>query len=127
MVVVLLSGVAFADDAGLTGIGTMLPATKTGFAVNCAKNQGNVCMGISEAELLNYKGFSANAGLATVLNYGDAVGQIAGSVNYNLGALSKFGIDVPMGNNIEVGLFVSSEIGSNTWSYGPAVMAKIKI
>jgi hypothetical protein len=123
MVVVLLSvaGVALADQTLIS----MLPTTKTGFAVNCAKNAGNVCIGIEEAELACYKGVSVNLGAATQLN-ADAKGVVAASLNYNLGSLTNYGINVPQGDKIEVGLFADRDFDTRTFAYGPCVMAKIK-
>ena len=127
--IVLMAGMVYADEAAPTtpvgNIISMLPATKTGVMINCAKGQGNVFVGVEEAEICSYKGISANLGVSSTLN-NEGEGLVCASLNYNLGALKSFGVNVPAGDNIEIGLAANRNFGTQVFGYGPAMMCKLK-
>jgi hypothetical protein len=100
------------------------PSVKTGLAWDMAKDYNDL-VSLSELEIISYKGFSGNLGLATSVN-DQAHGIFAGGINYNLGTLAKYGINVPYGNSVEIGAYASRDFSNKIWGFGPVVLATKK-
>ena len=80
----LIPTLSRADNVG--DVLSKLPNMKQGVSYDI--KSGNINY-FSTAEILNYKGFSLSAGYASSSG-------IVGSIDYDIGGLTKFGINVPI-------------------------------
>lgn len=118
MVAVCFVVSAYAED------GIKIPTPKTGIAWN-VNSGANDLLSISVVEVVSYKGFSVNTGVATKLG-NEAKGIPTGSLQYNLGALAAYGVNVPFGDKIEVGGFIGRDFTERENSIGVCATGSIK-
>ena len=115
-IMLLIGGSAFAQvDVG--NLFSKLPNLKQGAAYDV--KSGNATF-ISTAELLNYAGFSLSAGYSTS-------SAIVGSLDYDIGGLSKLGINVPILSMVDlrIGMMVGMSDISTATTGGSAERNKL--